>query len=181
MTEMEKCLAGLEYCFAGMNDLKEHAAKGCEKLNSISIMDEEARDKAIRELFGSVGAKPTVMPGFNCDRGLNIHAGDNLLVNYNVTFIDIGPVEIGNDVLIGPGTVIATVNHAIDPEKRLAHIAVMKPVKIGNNVWIGANCTICPGAVIGDNSVIAAGAVVDKDVPPNCIVGGVPARRIRDI
>lgn len=181
MTEHEKCLAGLEYCFAGMGDLKEHAADGCEKLNALSILDTEARETAISELFGSVGKSPTVMTGFHCDRGSNITAGDNLLINYNVTILDIGPVEIGNDVLIGPGTVIATVSHAISPRKRLACIAEMHPVKIGNNVWIGANASILPGVTIGDNSIIAAGAVVKKDVPPNCIAAGVPAKVIREI
>lgn len=181
MTELEKCRAGLEYCFVGMNDFKHHAALGCEKLNSLSVTDDEGRDTAVRELFGSVGANPAVMPGFHCDRGLNISLGDNVLINYNTVILDIGPVEIGNDVLIGPGTVIATVNHATDPEKRLGHIAVMKPVKICDNVWIGSNCSILPGVTIGENSVVAAGAVVDKDVPANCIVGGVPARVIREL
>ena len=91
------------------------------------------------------------------------------------------PVRIGNYVMIGPNTLITTVNHPITPKGRREHLGIGKPVTIGNDVWIGGNCTILPGVTIGNNVVIAAGAVVTKDVPDNCVVGGVPAKKIRDI
>ena len=98
-----------------------------------------------------------------------------------MTILDRAPVRIGDGVLIAPGTVITTVNHALDPEKRRANICTALPVVIGNNVWIGANCTILQGVTIGDGAVIAAGAVVKSDVPPCAIVGGVPARVLKMI
>lgn len=183
MTETEKLDAGLEYSFwdEEVNARKLHAIEGCQKLNSLSVLDEEGRDKAIRELFGSVGKDPTVLPVFNCDSGKNIHVGDNFLTNYNVTILDIREVRCGNDVMIGPHTLITTVNHPLSPKGRRNHIGIAKPVTIGNDVWIGGHVTILPGVTIGNNVVVAAGAVVTHDVPDNCLVGGVPAKKIRDI
>ncbi len=107
--------------------------------------------------------------------------GDRFLANYNVTILDIAPVHIGNDCMIGPGTCIITVNHPLSPKGRRNHLGIAKPITIGNDVWIGANCTILPGVTIGNNVVIAAGAVVTKDVPDNCVVGGVPAKIMKEI
>lgn len=183
MTELEKLDAGMEYDFwdEDVNARKLHAIKGCMKLNAIAVTDEAARDAAIRSLFGTVGSCPTVLPVFNCDNGKNIHAGDNFLANYNVTILDIAPVTIGDYVMIGPNTLITTVNHPLLPSKRRMHIGKAQPVTIGSDVWIGGNCTILPGVTIGNNVVVAAGAVVTKDVPDNCVVGGVPAKIIKEI
>ena len=85
------------------------------------------------------------------------------------------------DVMIGPHTLIATVGHPLSPAKRRMHCAIAKPIHIGNDVWIGGNVTIMPGLTIGNNVVIAAGAVVTKDVPNNSLVAGVPAKKIRDL
>ena len=136
---------------------------------------------AVRELFGAVGARPRVLPDFHCDNGKNIRVGDDFLANYNVTILDRAPVTFGDGVLIAPGTVVTTVNHALDPQRRRANICTALPVTVGNDVWIGANCTILPGVTIGDDAVIAAGAVVRCDVPPRTIVGGVPARVLKTI
>lgn len=124
MTEAEKLDAGLEYDFwdKEVNARKLHAIKGCAKLNAIDPTEEEAREEAVRELFGSVGRYPTVLPVFNCDNGKNIHAGDDFLANYNVTILDIAPVYIGDHVMIGPNTLITTVNHPLSPKKRRQHI-----------------------------------------------------------
>lgn len=172
-----------EYDFwdEGVNARKLHAIEGCAKLNAIPVTDDEAREAAIRELFGAVGRYPTVLPVFNCDNGWNIRVGHEFLTNYNVTILDIAPVTVGDHVMIGPNTLITTVNHPLSPKGRRAHLGQAKPVKIGNDVWIGGNCTILPGVTIGNNVVIAAGAVVTKDVPDNCVVGGVPAKIIREI
>lgn len=90
-------------------------------------------------------------------------------------------MRIGDYVMIGPHTLIATVNHPISPMGRRKHLSVAKPVTIGNDVWIGGNVTILPGVTIGNNVIVAAGAVVAKDVPDNGLVGGVPAKLIRTI
>ena len=183
MTELEKLKAGLEYDMwdEEIVAMKVGAVHGCKRLNSIDILDKAEKDAAIRDLFGSVGKAPTVLSGFNCDCGKNIHVGDNFLANYNVTILDRGPVHIGDNVLLGPGTVITAVGHPISPKGRREHLSYMKPVTIGDDVWMGANVTVLPGVTIGNNVIVAAGAVVDKDVPDNCIVGGVPAKKIRDI
>lgn len=183
MTEIEKLDAGLAYDMwdEEVNGRKLHAMEGCAKLNAADIWDEEKRVKAIRELFGKIGDTPTVCPGFWCDNGNNIHVGKNFLANYNVTILDIASVNIGDYVMIGPNTLITTVNHPITPMGRRKHQGIAKPVTIGNDVWIGGNVTILPGVKIGSNVVIAAGAVVTRDIPDNCMVGGIPAKVIKEI
>lgn len=183
MTELEKLEAGLEYDFwdKEVNARKLHAVDFCTKLNQTDQKDDEAIETAIRNLFGTVGSNPAVLPGFQCDYGLNIHVGENFLANYSVTILDVAPVIIGDYVMIGPKTLITTVNHPLSPKGRRKHIGIAKPVKIGNDVWIGGNVTILPGVTIGNNVVVAAGAIVTKDVPDNCVVGGVPAKLIKEI
>ena len=183
MTELEKLEAGLPYDFRDpeVDARKLHAVKMCKVLNETDPTDYPACEKAIRELFGSVGKNPVVLPRVNCDNGKNIHVGDDFLTNYNVTILDIAPVTIGDHVIIGPGTQIITVNHPLSPSGRRKSLGIAKPVTIGNDVWIGGSVIIVPGVTIGNNVVIAAGAVVTHDVPDNCLVGGVPARKIKDI
>lgn len=183
MTEVEKLDAGLEYDFwdEEVDARKLHAIEGCAKLNAIPVTAAMEREQAIRELFGSVGSNPAVLPVFYCDNGKNIYVGENFLANYNVTILDIAPVKIGDYVMIGPNTLITTVNHPLSPRKRREHIGQAKPVTIGRDVWIGGSCTILPGVTIGNNVIVAAGAVVTKDIPDNCIVGGVPAKIIKEI
>ena len=183
MTELEKLDAGLPF---DVNDpevdaRKLHAVQGCKKLEAIDVTDRAAKETVIRELFGSAGRNPNVLPGFRCDNGLNIHVGDEFLANYNVTILDIREVKIGNHVMIAPHTLITTVGHPLSPAKRRKNISVTAPVSIGDDVWIGSNVTILPGVTIGNNVVIAAGAVVTKDVPDNSLVGGVPAKLIKTL
>lgn len=183
MTELEKLREGLEYCYYDpeIRALKLNAEKLCQKLNTVPDKNYAENITALKELFGSVGENPVVLPNFNCDNGKNIHVGDYFLANYNVTILDVMEVRIGNYVMIGPHTLITTVNHPLSPMGRRKHFAIGKPVKIGNDVWIGGNVTILPGVTIGNNVVIAAGAVVTKDVADNSLVGGVPAKLIKSI
>lgn len=183
MTELEKLKNHMPFDFSDpeVDALKLHAVKGCQKLNAIPVTEGAAKETAIRELFGSVGENPVVLPSFICDNGRNIHVGDNFLANYNVTILDVDEVHIGSYVMIGPNTLISTVNHPLTPLGRRQHISLIKPVTIGNDVWIGGNVTILPGVTIGNNVVVAAGAVVTKDVPDNTLVGGVPAKFIKTL
>lgn len=183
MTELEKLDAGMLYDFwdKEVNERKLYAIERCKKLNSANPANEESIVKAIRELFGSAGENPFVAPVFNCDYGKNIHVGDNFLANYNVTILDIAPVYIGNYVMIGPNTLITTVGHPLSPLGRRKHLGQATPIRIGDDVWIGGNVTILPGVTIGNNVIIAAGAVVTKDISDNCIVGGIPAKKIKDL
>ncbi|WP_144210811.1 sugar O-acetyltransferase [Streptococcus constellatus] len=183
ITELEKLEAGLPYDFTDkeVNARKLDALMACQILNSITPMEKEKRQEAVRKLLGSSGESPTILPVFNCDNGKNIHVGDHFLMNYNGKILDIAPVHIGDYVMIGPNTLITTVGHPLSPKKRRENLGIAQPVTIGNDVWIGGNVTILPGVTIGNNVVVAAGAVVTKDVPDNCVVGGIPAKIIKKI
>lgn len=183
MTELEKLDAGLPF---DVNDpevdaRKLHAVRGCQALESVKPEDRIGKEKAIRALFGSAGKNPNVLTGFHCDNGKNIEVGDEFLANYNVTILDIAKVTMGDNVWIGPGTLIATVGHPLDPAGRRKHLGIAQPIRIGNDVWIGGNVTILPGVIIGNNVVVAAGAVVAKNIPDNTLAGGVPAKKIRSL
>ena len=183
MTELEKLRAGSEYKTTDpeVHAIKLNAMKLCRKLSAVEVTDYPERERVLRELFGTVGKNPVVHPVFNCDNGKNIHVGDNFFANYNVTILDTVEVRIGNNVMLAPNVLITAVNHPLSPAGRRNRIGIPKPVKIGNDVWIGGNVTILPGVTIGNNVVIAAGAVVTKDIPDNSLVGGVPAKLIKKI
>lgn len=183
MTELKKLEAGLEYCYDDeeVSARKEKAIIECRKYNSIDDTDYEAQYAQLKAMLGSVGEKVWIAKTFNCDNGKKIFIGNNFTGNYNLTILDIREVYIGDNVMIGPGTLITTVGHPLSPMGRRKHLGIAKPVHIGNDVWIGGNVTILPGVTIGNNVVVAAGAVVTKDVSDNCVVGGVPARKIKDI
>ena len=140
-------------------------------MEAIPVTDAAAKDAAIRDLFGSAGKNPNILPGFYCDNGKNIFVGDEFLANYRVTILDIAPVRMGNNVWIGP----------LSRDGRRKHLGIAKPIVIGDDVWIGGNVTIVAGVHIGNNVIVAAGAVVTKDVPDNTLVGGVPAKKIKDL
>ena len=121
----------------------------------------------------------SMFPPFYTDCGRNIHIGKNVFINAGCKFQDQGGIFIEDGVLIGHNAVLATINHMEDPEKRANMI--FQPIHIEKNVWLGANVTVLPGVTIGEGSVIAAGAVVTKDVPANMIAAGVPAKVIRKV
>ena len=183
MTELEKLKAGLIYCYDDeeVSALKANAILSCKKYNAIDDTDYAAQYEQLKEMLGKVGKKVWIAKNFNCDNGKNIFIGDNFTGNYNLTILDIREVYIGDNVMIGPNTLITTVGHPLSPLGRRQHLAVAKPVRIGNDVWIGGNVTVLPGVTIGNNVVIGAGAVVTKDIPDNCVAVGVPSRVIKNI
>lgn len=136
----------------------------------------------IVRIFSELTGKPVdasfrIFPPFYTDCGKNITLGKRVFINAGCKFQDQGGIVIGDDVLIGHNVVLATLNHGLAPGERKDMIPA--PIVIGNNVWLGANVTVLPGVRIGDDAVVAAGAVVTKDVPAGAIVGGVPAKMIR--
>ena len=134
----------------------------------------------LERLFGrDVPASVGMFPPFHTDCGKNTVLGENVFINMGCKFQDQGGITIDDGALIGHNVVLATLNHFLDPAKRggMTHA----PIHIGKNVWIGANATILAGVTVGDGAVVAAGAVVAKDVEPNTVVGGVPAKFIKKI
>lgn len=148
-------------------------------LNCVYHTPEEIRDIFSKIIGREVHESFRMFPPFYTDFGKNIHIGRNVFINSCCQFQDQGGIYIDDGALIGHSVVIATLNHHMEPEQRqnLHHA----PVHIGKRVWIGAHATILPGVTIGDNAVIAAGAVVTKDVAEDTVVGGVPARVIKSI
>jgi acetyltransferase-like isoleucine patch superfamily enzyme len=139
----------------------------------------------IRALFSDLIGKKVddsflLIPPFYTTGGLDISVGRNVFVNQNCTFYDLGGLDIADDVMIGPNVSIITSGHPIEPSQRCAGITA-KPIAIERNVWIAAGATIIGGVTVGENSAVAAGSVVTKNVPPNTLVGGNPARVIRSI
>ncbi|MDI0267007.1 sugar O-acetyltransferase [Clostridioides difficile] len=140
--------------------------------------------KEIRKLFSKltgveVDESLYLIPPFFTDFGKNIRVGKDVFINHACTFMDRGGITIEDDVLIGPKVNLITINHPLEPSKR--HSTVSTPIVIKKNAWLGAGAMIMPGITIGENAVVSAGAVVTKDVPPNTVVAGVPAKIIKNI
>jgi len=180
---MEKMLAGLEYCYDDeeISLMKLHAIENANIFNSLAEDDLERQHEVLSDILGSVGEKVWIAKRFCFDNGKNIHIGSNFTANFNLTILDIKEVYIGDNVMIGPNTTITTVGHPLSPKDRRAHLAQGSEIRIGNDVWLGANVTILPGVTIGDNVVVGAGAVVTKDIPPNSLALGVPARVVKEL
>ena len=178
-------MAETNYIPAGSNlhlafhAFSQQALKITAELNGRYHAPDEVR-RLMSELTESeIDESVALFPPFHTDCGKNTKIGKRVFINAGCQFQDQGGIEIGDDVLIGPQAIIATLNHDPDPEKRGGMFA--KSVKIGNKVWLGARVTICPGVTIGEGSIVAAGAVVTKDVPPRTVVAGVPAKIIKTI
>ncbi|WP_282022816.1 maltose O-acetyltransferase [Priestia flexa] len=182
-TEKEKMIAGEMYISGDAELIKDrtHARKVTRLFNQAVETDDTYRMSLIKDLFGSTGENIYIEPIFRCDYGYNIHVGENFYANFDCLILDICPVTIGDNCMLAPGVHIYTATHPLDPIERNSGREYGKPVVIGNNVWIGGRAIINPGVTIGDNAVIASGAVVTKDVPPNTVVGGNPARVIKEI
>lgn len=162
-----------------MNEMSEEARRVTFRLNSAWHSQEE-----IRALLGELFGRPVpdtlrVFPPFYSDFGKNIHVGEHVFINACCHFQDHGGVTLGDGCQIGHNVVFATLNHGLEPADR--GTTYPAPIVLGRNVWVGSNATILQGVTIGDNAVVAAGAVVSRDVLANTIVGGVPARIIKRI
>ena len=170
---------GSSEAYLFMREVSQEAIKITSELNSSYHSPEEICNIFSRLIGKSVDSSFCLFPPFHTDCGKNIALGKNVFINAGCCFQDQGGITIGDNVLIGHNVVLATLNHNLDPEKRAGMYP--SPISIGNNVWIGSNSTILPGVAIGENSVVAAGAVVTNDVPENTVVGGVPAKIIKTI
>ena len=179
MTARGEYIAGGSPAHEFMHAAAQHAVMVTSKINSGYHPPEELR-ALMSELVGyEVDKSFGMFPPIYSDFGKNIKIGKGVFINSGCCFQDQGGIELGDGCLIGHQTVIATLNHDLVPGSR----ASMMPAKVvlGKNVWVGAHCTILPGVTVGDNAVIAAGAVVTRDVPANSVVAGVPAKVIKFI
>lgn len=183
MTEKEKSHAGMLYQ-PGDPELVADRNATVKKLydyNNLHPLDRDAQQAAIRELLGKTGDNCVVEQPFFCTYGYNITVGDNFFLNVNCKLMDSGKITIGNNVFIAPNVCIITEEHAMDVEQRRAGLEYAYPVTIGDNVWICTGALILPGVTIGANSVIGAGSVVTKDIPPNSLAVGNPCKVIRTL
>lgn len=135
----------------------------------------------LAQVLGRVGEGVDIRPPLRVDYGHNISIGDGSWVNYGLTVLDVAPVVIGAEVLIGPNCSLYTAIHPTEPGPRRAKWESAAPITIEDNVWLGGSVVVCPGVTIGENSIIGAGAVVTRSTPANCIAVGNPARVIKDL
>lgn len=178
-TEKEKMIAG-ELYFA--NDPELVADRMFARSQSQIINQAESaelRSQLLKETFGRTGKKIYMEPVINFDYGYNIFVGENFYANFNCTFLDVSTIEIGDNCMFAPNVQLYTATHPLHPVKRNSGLEYAKPIKIGNNVWLGGGVIVTPGVTLGDNVVVGAGSVVTKSFPDNVVIAGNPARIIK--
>ena len=180
-TEKEKMIAG-ELYFA--NDPELVADRMFARSQSQIINQAESaelRSQLLKETFGRTGKKIYMEPVINFDYGYNIFVGENFYANFNCTFLDVSTIEIGDNCMFAPNVQLYTATHPLHPVKRNSGLEYAKPIKIGNNVWLGGVVIVTPGVTLGDNVVVGAGSVVTKSFPDNVVIAGNPARIIKTV
>lgn len=163
-----------------LTNLRKIAKQRCRQLNEQGPEAFRQHQQLAKALFAQVGSC-YIEPDFYCDYGINICIGQRFYANHHCVILDAATVIIGDDVMLGPAVHIYTVTHPLQAEQRATGIEQAKPVRIGNNVWIGGQAIILPGVTIGDGAVIAAGSVVSRDIAPYTLVAGQPARWQKDL
>ena len=184
MSEKEKMLAGKIYDANYDKELiqeRQQAKELCYDYNNLRPSKIEERKQLLRKLLGKTKENFWIEQPFVCDYGYNIEIGENFYANHNLIILDGNKVKFGNNVFIAPNCGFYTAGHPLDAERRNKGLEYAKPIEIGNNVWIGGNVVVLPGVKIGDNSVIGAGSVVNKDIPANVVAVGNPCKVIKEI
>lgn len=182
-TEKERMLAG-ELYRADDPELaaeRDRAQDLLARINARPAQADAERDRSMRALFGAVGDGVILRPPIHCDYGYNIEVGARSFLNFDCVFLDCNRIDIGEDVLIGPGVHIYTATHPLDAERRRAGLEYALPVEIGDGVWLGGGAIVCPGVKIGDNTVVGAGSVVTRVVPPGVLASGNPCQVVRGL
>ncbi len=177
-TEKQKMLAGELYCPVD-DELaadERRADRVLRAYNATGVDEGERRTALLRELLGFVGDGVVVRPPFFFDYGYNIRLGRGVFLNFNCIFLDVVGIVVGDGTQIGPAVQILTPDHPRDPALRRRGLESGRPVRIGDNVWIGGGAIILPGVTVGDDAIIGAGSVVTRDVPAGATVAGNPAR-----
>jgi maltose O-acetyltransferase len=182
-TEKQKMLAGDLYdpLDPQLSAERRRARLLAKALNETRDDQQEERARLIRELIPAAGGDPWIEPPFFCDYGTNITLGEKVFFNFNCVILDVAPVHIGSRVMCGPAVQIYAATHPLSAAERRTGLELGKPIEIGDDVWIGGGAIVCPGVRIGARSVIGAGAVVTRDIPPDVFAAGNPCRVIREI
>lgn len=183
MTEKEKMLAGeLYYSLEEtLTKEREKAKTLCEQYNRIPVAEQEKRVEAIKRLLGKTGESVYIESNVWFDYGYNTEVGENFYCNHDCVFLDCAKITFGDNVFIAPQCGFYTAGHPLDAKTRNSGLEFAKPIAVGNDVWIGGGVKILPGVTIGNNCVIGAGSVVNRDIPPNSVAVGNPARVIRKL
>jgi maltose O-acetyltransferase len=183
-SEKEKMLAGELYDAFDPQLVKERqrAKELCFQYNNKSpVTQKDERTRIIKELLGKEDDDVWIESPFYVDYGIYLHLGRNFYANHGCTILDCNDVTIGDNCLLAPHVCISAATHPLEAERRAAGEECTAPIVIGDNVWIGANATICPGVTLGNGVVVGAGAVVTKSFPDNVVVGGVPAKILKNV
>lgn len=182
-TEKEKMLSGDLYD-ALDPQLSEERLKARLLLKELNDSREDQaaeRLRILQELIPHAGEGLWIQPPFYCDYGYNMRIGDKVFFNFNCVVLDVAEVVIGSRTLFGPNVQVYTATHPMDHALRASGLESAKPIRIGDDVWVGGSAVICPGVTIGDRSVIGAGSVVTKDIPADVFAAGNPCRVIRSL
>lgn len=181
--EKDKMLAGGPYdpLDQQLSDERRCARLILKRLNDTRDDEVEERARLTRELIPSAGSGVWIEPPFYCDYGSNIVLGDKVFFNFNCVVLDVAPVHIGSRVMFGPAVQIYTATHPFSAEERKTGLELGRAIVIGDDVWVGGGAILCPGIRIGTGSVIGAGSVVTKDVPPGVIAAGNPCAVVRPV
>jgi maltose O-acetyltransferase len=182
-TQRERMLAGDLY-IADDPELAQDYLRAMalmERFNSSSAADPDLRRRLLDDLLGNFGEGSEIRPPMYCDYGYQIHIGDRTFANFGLMALDVAKIVIGDDVQIGPKVQLLTPTHPPDAIVRRAKWEAAKPITIEDNAWLGGGAIVLAGVVVGENAIVGAGAVVTKDVPPNTIAMGNPARVVRSL
>ncbi|MGA7203017.1 MAG: sugar O-acetyltransferase [Specibacter sp.] len=182
-TMRERMEAGDLY-IADDPDLAKAAQRGIRLADEYSrtwTADPAAAKAILAELLGSCAPDVEIRPPLFVDYGSYITVGAGTFINFNFTALDVAPITIGSDVMIGPNVQLLTPTHPVDPTLRKAKWEAAQPITIGDNVWLGGGVCVLPGVTIGANTVVGAGAVVTRDLPANVVAVGNPARIVREL
>ena len=152
-----------------------------ERYNATLDAERDKRSHLLRELLGEVGEGVVIKPTFRCDYGKHISIGAETFVNYDCVMLDVAPIRIGAACPLATRVQLLTATHPIDPEPRRLGWEYGQPITLEDNVWLGGGVIVCPGVTIGEDTVVGAGAVVTRDLPPGVVAFGNPARVHREI
>jgi maltose O-acetyltransferase len=184
MGEMKERMLRGELYIADDQDLAAdfgRAQEILERYNRSPFAEQELRDRLLRELLAECGEGVHIRPPFRLEYGTRVRIGAGTFLNYDCLMLDVAPITIGAACQVASRVQLITATHPIDPEPRRSGWESAEPIALGDNVWLSAGVTVCPGVTIGDHTVVGAGAVVTRDLPAGVVAMGVPARLLREI